>query len=56
MCFIAIKNNTTLLGNNLQFDDFEFALNYVADISDVYDDKLQEIAGGQRALDVYGEA
>jgi len=59
--FLLFEDNTlsfaaTLLGRSLQFEDFAFALNYVADISDVYDDKLQQIAGGQRALDVYGEA
>jgi len=59
--FLLFEDNTlsfaaTLLGNNLEFDEFEYALNYVASISDDYDDRLQEIAGGQRALDVYGEA
>jgi len=59
--FLLFEDNTlsfaaTLLGNNLEFNEFEYALNYVARTSDEYDEKLQEIAGGQRALDVYGEA
>ena len=59
--FLLFEDNTlsfsaTLLGNNVDFDAFSFTLNYVAHISDDYDDRLQEIAGGQRALDIYGEA
>ena len=59
--FLLFEDNTlsfsaTLLGSNLDFDSFSFTLNYVAHISDDYDDRLQEIAGGRRALDIYGEA
>ena len=59
--FLLFEDNTlsfaaTLLGNDLDFKEFETALRYVARVSDDYDDFFQEIAGGDRAFDVYGEA
>ena len=54
--FILFDDNTlsfsaTVLGNNLDFDEFATTLRYVASISDDYDDVLQELAGGERAED-----
>lgn len=59
--FLLFEDNTlsfaaTLLGNDLDFKEFKTALEYVAKVSDDYDDFFQEIAGGDRAFDVYGEA
>lgn len=45
----------TLLGNNLDFDEFEKTLRYVAQVSDDYDDELQVLGGGLRAEDVMHE-
>lgn len=45
----------TILGNNLDFEEFETTINYVAKISDDYDEILQEMAGGKRAEDVFGD-
>ncbi len=58
--FLLFEDNTlsfsaTLLGNHLDFDEFERTLKYVAKISDDYDDELQALAGGQRAEDVLAE-
>ena len=58
--FLLFEDNTlsfsaTLLGNNLDFDEFEVTLNYVAKVSDDYDDELQALGGGQRAEDVLKE-
>lgn len=55
--FILFEDNTlsfssTLLGNHLDFDEFEKTLRYVAKVSDDYDDELQNLGGGQRAEDV----
>ena len=55
--FLLFEDNTlsfsaTLLGNHLDFDEFETTLRYVAKVSDDYDDELQELGGGQRAEDV----
>lgn len=47
--------STTLLGNNLDFDEFEKTLRYVARVSDDYDDELQVLGGGLRAEDVLHE-
>ena len=58
--FLLFEDNTlsfssTLLGNHLDYDEFETALTYVAKVSDEYDDELQRLAGGQRAEDVFRE-
>lgn len=55
--FLLFEDNTlsfsaTLLGNHLDFDEFDKTLRYVAQVSDDYDDELQAIGGGQRAEDV----
>ena len=55
--FLLFEDNTlsfsaTLLGNHLDFDEFETTLRYVAKVSDDYDDELQNLGGGQRAEDV----
>ena len=50
LCFSA-----TLLGDKLDFEEFETALDYVAQVSDDYDDPLQEVAGGHRAEDLLNE-
>ena len=58
--FLLFEDNTlsfsaTLLGNHLDFDEFEKSLRYVAKVSDDYDDDLQELGGGKRAEDVLRE-
>jgi len=58
--FLLFEDNTlsfsaTLLGNHLDFDEFERTLRYVAKVSDDYDDELQALGGGQRAQDVLQE-
>lgn len=58
--FLLFEDNTlsfsaTLLGNHLDFDEFEKTLRYVAKVSDDYDDELQRLGGGQRAEDVLKE-
>jgi hypothetical protein len=55
--FLLFEDNTlsfsaTLLGNHLDFDEFDKTLRYVAQVSDDYDDELQAIGGGRRAFDV----
>ena len=55
--FLLFEDNTlsfsaTLLGNNLDLDEFEVTLRYVAKVSDDYDDELQAMGGGHRAEDV----
>lgn len=55
--FLLFEDNTlsfsaTLLGNHLDFDEFDKTLRYVAQVSDDYDDELQAIGGGRRASDV----
>jgi hypothetical protein len=55
--FLLFEDNTlsfsaTLLGNHLEFDEFEKTLRYVAKVSDDYDDDLQALGGGKRAEDV----
>jgi hypothetical protein len=55
--FLLFEDNTlsfsaTLLGNHLDYDEFETTLRYVAKVSDDYDDDLQAMGGGQRAQDV----
>ena len=47
--------SVTLLGDKLDFEEFEMALNYVARVSDDYDDPLQTLAGGKRAEDLLRE-
>lgn len=42
----------TLLGDKLDFEEFEFALAYVAQVGDDYDEELQGMAGGLRAEDI----
>lgn len=59
--FLLFEDNTlsfssTLLGNHLDFDEFETTLRYVAKVSDDYDDELQALGGGQRAEDVLRES
>lgn len=58
--FLLFEDNTlsfsaTLLGNHLDFDEFERTLKYVAKVSDDYDDEFQVLAGGQRAEDLFRE-
>lgn len=58
--FLLFEDNTlsfsaTLLGNHLDLDEFEKTLEYVAKVSDDYDDELQALGGGQRAEDVLRE-
>ncbi len=58
--FLLFEDNTlsfsvTLLGNHLDFNEFEGSLQYVAKVSDDYDDELQKIGGGKRAEDVLRE-
>lgn len=58
--FLLFEDNTlsfssTLLGNHLDFAEFEKTLRYVAKVSDDYDDELQRLGGGQRAEDVLRE-
>jgi len=55
--FLLFEDNTlsfsaTLLGNHLDYNEFDKTLRYVAQVSDDYDDELQAIGGGQRAQDV----
>ncbi|MBX2799113.1 MAG: YbjN domain-containing protein [Myxococcales bacterium] len=59
--FLLFEDNTlsfsaTLLGNHLDYDEFERTLRYVAKVSDDYDDEFQVLGGGQRAEDVLREA
>ena len=59
--FLLFEDNTlsfsaTLLGNHLDFDEFERSLRYVAKVSDDYDDELQNLGGGKRAQDVLQES
>lgn len=42
----------TLLADQLDFEEFDCALSYVAQVGDDYDEELQSIAGGLRAEDV----
>ncbi|MCB9764279.1 MAG: YbjN domain-containing protein [Alphaproteobacteria bacterium] len=58
--FILFDENTlcfsaTLLGDKLDFEEFETALSYVAQVSDDYDDMLQDLAGGHRVADLLKE-
>lgn len=58
--FLLFEDNTlsfsaTLLGNHLDFDEFERTLKYVAKVSDDYDEELQALGGGQRAADVLAD-
>ncbi len=58
--FLLFEDNTlsfshTLLGNHMDYDEFERSLRYVAKVSDDYDDELQALGGGQRAEDVLKE-
>lgn len=58
--FRLLPDNTlyfsaTLLGDKLDFEEFETALAHVAQVSDDYDDRLQELAGGHRAEDLLKE-
>ena len=48
----TLSFSATLLGNHLDFDEFDKTLRYVAQVSDDYDDELQAIGGGQRAVDI----
>lgn len=42
----------TLLGDHLDFEEFAYALTYVAQVGDDYDEDLQVLAGGRRAEDI----
>ena len=42
----------TMMGEAIEFAAFEFALRYVAQVGDDYDEELQSIAGGMRAEDI----
>lgn len=58
--FLVFPDNTlsfsaTLLGDKMDFEEFETALEYVAQVSDDTDDLLQELAGGHRAQDLLEE-
>ena len=58
--FLLFEDNTlsfsaTLLGNHVDFPEFEKTLSYVARVSDDYDDQLQALGGGKRAQDVLSE-
>ena len=57
--FLLFEDNTlsflVLLGNDLDFREFEKTLSYVAKVSDDYDDQLQSMGGGKRAQDVLNE-
>ncbi len=55
--FLLFEDNTlsfsaTLLGNHLDYNEFDKTLRYVAQVSDDYDDEFQTMGGGQRASDV----
>lgn len=59
--FLLFEDNTlsfthTLLGDSIDFEEFNHALTYVAQVSDNHDDELQALAGGMRAEDVLAEA
>ena len=47
LCFAA-----TILGDRLDYEELESVLSYVSGVGDVYDEQLQEIAGGMRVKDV----
>lgn len=51
----TLSFSTTLLGDHLDFAEFEKTLRYVAKVSDEYDDELQALGGGKRAEDVLKE-
>ncbi|MFM7203314.1 MAG: T3SS (YopN, CesT) and YbjN peptide-binding chaperone 1 [Myxococcota bacterium] len=58
--FLLFEDNTisfaaTLLGEHLDFEELAKTLRYVARISDDYDDSLQKIAGGKKAIDILSE-
>jgi len=58
--FLMFQDNTisfaaTLLGDNLDFEELSKTLRYVAKISDDYDDVLQSLAGGKKAIDILEE-
>ena len=58
--FLLFEDNTlsfsaTLLGDDLDFEEFRTTLNYVAKVSDDYDEELQILGGGKRAEDVLRE-
>ena len=51
----TLSFSATLLGENLDLNEFAVTLRYVARTSDDYDDVLQELAGGKKAMDVLAE-
>lgn len=58
--FLLFEDNTisfaaTLLGDNLDFEELAKTLRYVAKVSDDYDDILQTLAGGKKAIDILNE-
>ena len=48
----TISFSTTLLGTNLDYNELSRTLKYVAQVSDDFDDVLQGIAGGKKAMDI----
>ena len=55
--FLLFEDNTlsfsaTLLGEHLDFEEFDKTLRYLAEVSDDDDDEPQAIGGGQRAEDI----
>lgn len=58
--FLLFEDNTisfaaTLLGEHLDFEELAKTLRYVAKVSDDYDDVLQKLAGGKKAIDILSE-
>jgi hypothetical protein len=51
----SLSFSATLLGEHLDFAEFEKTLRYVAKVSDDYDDELQSLGGGKRAEDLLNE-
>lgn len=58
--FLLFEDNTlafthTLLGETMDFNEFQHALEYVAKVADDHDEELQALAGGERAEDLLQE-
>lgn len=51
----TISFAATILGDNLDYKELQKTLEYVAKISDTYDDILQELVGGKKAIDILQE-
>ena len=55
--FLLFEDDTvsfthTLLGETLGYEEFAYALTYVARVSDDHDEELQAMAGGERAEEI----